>query len=89
MSLDSRLSKLESLMSPQVPVSWTTWEQDRINADLFHCRQTGEVAHWDELSGRPRTTIIEYTDEPATILHLPGGVTRTIGVGRDEDDDAG
>ncbi len=58
MSLDRRLDRLEALVSPQQPEPWTTWEQDRINPDLFHCRQSGEVARWIDLAGRPRVTIL-------------------------------
>ena len=88
MSLDRRITALEGILSPSEPPAWTVWEQDRITADLFHCRRTGETACWDELAGRPATTIIEYTDTGRT-MHLPGGVTRVLGVGRDEGDDTG
>ncbi len=87
MSLDRRLDRLEGILSPQAPPEWTTWEQDRLNADVFRCRQTGETARWDDLAGRPRTTILEYIDTDR-IMHLPGGVTRRLGVGRDEESDA-
>ena len=87
MSLDRRLDRLEGILSPPEPPAWTVWEQDRINADLFHCRQTGETARWDDLAGRPATTIIEYTDT-SRVMHLPGGVTRVLsGVSRDEGTD--
>ena len=96
MTLHNRLDRLEGFLSPQAPAPWTVWEQDRLNADLFHCRKTGEAARWEDLAGRPRTTILEYTDnyqgtgQPATIMHQPGGVTRRLlGVGRDEAIDAG
>ena len=94
MRLDRRLDRLEGILQPQAAEPWTTWEQDRFNADLFHCRQTGEVARWDELARRPHVTILEYSDnyegmgEPARIMHQPGGVTRVLGgVGRDEGTD--
>ncbi len=88
MSFDRRITALEGLLNPQAPPEWRTWEQSPDDTDLFHCRRTGESARWPELAGRPATTIIEYSTTSRT-MHLPGGVTRTLGVGRDEDDDAG
>ena len=91
MALHDRVSRLESILCLQAPPEWTVWEQDCINAGLFRCRQSGEVARWDDLAGRPRTTLLEYsedhegTGQPATIMHQPSGVTRRlVGVGRDE-----
>ena len=94
MSLNNRLDRLESLLQPPVPEPWTTWQQDEADPDLFHCiagsdDERGTAARWDDLAGRPRVTLIEYTEdyegtgEPATIMHLPG-LTRVYGVGRDE-----
>jgi hypothetical protein len=89
MRLDRRITVLEALLQPQAAEPWTTWQQDRLTADLFHCWHTGETARWGDLADRPRVTLIEYvsdykdTGQPARFLHLPG-VTRTyVGVGRD------
>ncbi len=96
MTLDSRLLKLEALLSPQEPAPWTTWTQSEDDPDIFHCtagpeEERGTAAHRPDLEDRPRVVLVEHIDDydgtgqPATIMHFPTGLTRVYAnVGRGE-----
>ena len=95
MALYDRLNRLESLLGVGAPDDWTTWEQDPDDPDRFHCTagpddERGTAAHRLDLAARPRVVLVEYVDDyegtgqPATLMHLPTGLTRVYAnVGRD------